>query len=71
MAQWLTNTTRNHKVAGSIPRLAQWVEDPTLLWLWCRLETTALIIPLVWELLYATGAGLEEGKKTKIINKIK
>ena len=22
--------------AGWIPSLAQWVEDPALLWLWCR-----------------------------------
>ena len=28
VAQWLTNPTRNHKVAGSIPALAQWVKDP-------------------------------------------
>ena len=45
MAQWLTNPTRNHEVAG----LTQWVKDPSchelccrsqtvtaLLWLWCR-----------------------------------
>ena len=31
MAQWLTNPTRNHKVAGLIPGLAQWVEDLALL----------------------------------------
>ena len=27
MAQWLTDPTRTHEVVGSIPGLAQWIED--------------------------------------------
>ena len=30
VVQWLTNPTRNHEVAGSIPALAQWVNYPAL-----------------------------------------
>ena len=30
VAKWLTNPTGNHEVAGSVPALAQWVNDPAL-----------------------------------------
>ena len=30
VAQWLTNPTRNHEVADSIPGLVQWFKDPVL-----------------------------------------
>ena len=30
VVQWLTNLTRNHEVAGSIPGLARWVNDLAL-----------------------------------------
>ena len=30
VAQWLTNPTRNHEVAGLVPALAQWVTDLAL-----------------------------------------
>ena len=81
MAQWLTNPTRNHEVAGSIPGLAQWANhpgvavscvvgcrcgsDPVLLWLWCRLAATAPTGPLTWEPPDAAGVAQEMAKRQK------
>ena len=60
-----TNPTRNHKVVGSIPDLAQWVKDLSLLWLWCRLAAVALIRPLAWEPPCAVDATLKREKDKK------
>ena len=78
MAQWSTNPTRNHEVAGSVPALAQWVNDiRRCRELWCRLQTrlgscvavalaaTAPIRPLAWEPPYAAGAAQEIAKNKK------
>ena len=77
MAQWLTNPTRNHEVAGSVPGVAvscgvgcRRGSDPALLWLCRGPAATAPIRPLAWEPPYAMGAALEKAKrqnKTKII----
>ena len=64
-----TNPTRNHEVEGSIPGLPQWVKDPVLLWLWCRMEAVAPIGPLAWEPTYAVGTALKSKKRrTQNIN---
>ena len=40
--------------AGLIPVLAQWVNEPALLWLWYRPAAASPIPPLAWESPYAT-----------------
>ena len=47
------------------PRLAQWVKDLALSWLWCRPAAIAPIRPLAWEPPYATGEALKNTQKKK------
>ena len=45
--------------------LSQWAKDQVLLWLWCRLATTAPIGPLAWEAPRATKKEKKKKKKKK------
>ena len=59
VAWWVTNLTSIQEDVGLISGLAQWIKDPSILWLWCRPAAAAPIQPLAWEYPYTTGAALK------------
>ena len=61
----VTNLTSILEDGCLIPGLPQWVKDPVLLWLWCRLAAAALIRPLAWEPPYAASVALKRKNKEK------
>ena len=73
------NLTSIQEDAGLIPDLTQWVKDLALPWavvqvkdwdlvlLWLMLAAKTLILPLAWELSYATAVALKRRQnKTKL-----
>ena len=67
VVQWLTNPTRNHEVAGSIPGLLSGLRIRHCRELWCRLQTR--LASHDWtpslETSICHGSGPRKGKKTK------
>ena len=71
----VVNPTSIHEDSSLIPGLTRWVKDLALavscgvghrpgsdlelLWMWYRPAAAAVIQPLAWQLLYASGAALK------------